>query len=104
MLRCMEVVAQTGPQTGVSIGRGTTYAIAVARVRSRGRVPFDRREFNASVPPLRPQRIFGGLRNGLHATRHLETSSTILANVLLLPLSAIGFERVLDGPPSDGLQ
>jgi hypothetical protein len=34
----------------------------------------------------------------------LETSSTILADVLLLPLSAIGFERVLDGPPSDGLQ
>src|SRR5215207_11423876 len=61
----VEAVAQTDPQSGASISRGTTVPGSTSNCASSGTKPRRQGEFVVFVPPLHEQTLQDRLRNGL---------------------------------------
>jgi hypothetical protein len=67
LLLSMEAVAQTSPQTGLLISRGTTLARSAVAIVSVGRRQRDSSKFAVFIPQLLAQPDFTHLRDSLHA-------------------------------------
>jgi hypothetical protein len=70
-----EAVAQTDPQTGRSISRGTTVVPPAGKWWILGMTPTKQAESRVFVPPLPAQPFLAYFRNSLHATRYCGGSS-----------------------------
>jgi hypothetical protein len=90
----MEAVAQTGPETGAPISRGTTVAESTQRRSFVGTTPTRGAKSAAFVPPLRVQPDFTYLRDSLDDNQErrarllLLAKGAALAHRLARPLAA----------------